>query len=275
VVATPMLLEPAGILSQATRLASIGIVVRSFELAVNWRVLREGDLLGWGGVATSPYAFGRFLQRTQAYPYCLLVMLVRGSVAGWCIWASYGTPTMFALLALLLAAQIYHNQRFATIFAASDHLFLVCLCALLFGSIPGASRGLQVGCLAFIAFQALLAYVVAAKHKLAKPHWRDGSRLTQVFQESAFRFPPLGRFFGGRPVAARIATWSIIVLHLSFPLSLVLPTPVFWLILAGGVLFHGTLAFTAGLHGFFWSFLSTYPALYFFHSWLAAKLYGG
>jgi hypothetical protein len=267
--------EAANTLSLSTRLASIGIVVRSFELVVSWRYLREANLLGWGGMATSRYSFGRFLQRLQAFPFCVLVPLIRGSIAAACIFVPYGTWAMTAMLALLFLAQIYHNHRFAPIFYAADHLLLVCLCAMCFGSIPEASNGLRVICLAFIAFQVLLAYSVTAKHKLSKPHWRDGSRLIQIFQESAFRFPPLGRFFGRRPTLARIATWAIITLHLSFPLCLVLPTPAFWLIIVGGVLFHGTLAFTAGLHVFFWAFSATYPALYYFHSLIAMRLYAG
>lgn len=267
--------EAADSLAWAVRLASIGIFVRSFEFVVNWRALRDNDLLGWGGVATSRYAIGRFLQRLQGYPFSVLVPLVRGCAAAAALFLPYGTVAMAVILGLLFLAQAYHNHRFATVYSTSEHLLLVCLCALLFGSLPGASKRLQVVCLAFIAFQVLMAYVATARHKVSKAHWRNGSRLIQIFQESAFRFPPLGRFFGRHPVVARISTWAIIALHLGFALCLVLPPAGFWIIIAGGVLFHGTLAFTGGLHGFFWAFVATYPALYYFHALIAARLHAG
>ncbi len=265
--------EVADLLALIVRLANIGIAVRSLELVVNWRVLRDSDLLGWGGVATSRSALGRMLQRLQGYPFCVGVPAVRGGAAVAAFFLPYGSLAMTVTLALLLLAQVYHNHRFVIVFAASEHLLLVLLCALFFGSLPSASLQLQVVCLGFIVFQAFVAYAAAAKHKLFTPHWRSGEQLIYVFEGSGFRFPPLGRFFRAHPDLARFATWAIITLHLSFPLGLVLPAPGFWLIIAGGMLFHGTLAVTTGLHGFFWTFVATYPAMYYFHALIAARLY--
>lgn len=261
-----------GFLEWVARLASVGIVVRTLEVLVNWPFLKNGELLGWGGIATSRFATLRFLQRLQSHPICVLALFARLGAALAVFAVPYGTPQMAVALAVLFLAQLYYNHRFATLSYAAEHLLLICLCALLFASLPGTSETFRGVCLGFIAFQAALAYTGTAKHKLAKSHWRDGTRLIQIFQESAHRFPPLGRFFGAHPRGAMLATWAVILLHLLFPISLVLPTPVFAAVIAGGLLFHGTLAFTMGLHGFFWTFAATYPALYFVHLRLGEML---
>lgn len=262
-------------LEWVARIASVGIVVRTLEVLANWPALKDGELLGWGGLATSRFTLLRFLQRLQGYPFCALGLFVRVLGAVSVFFLSYGTLGMMVALALLVLTQLYYNHRFEMLSYAAEHLRLTSLCALLFGALPGASERFRCLCLGFIAFQVALAYVGTAKSKLCSSYWRDGTRIIQIFQESAHRFPPLGRFFGAYPRVALLATWAVILLQLIFPVSLLLPPPAFAAVLAGGVLFHGTLAFTMGLHGFFWAFVATYPALYFFHARLAEMLYRG
>jgi hypothetical protein len=42
-----------------------------------------------------------------------------------------------------------------------------------------------------------------------------------------------------------------------------LPATLLWIFLATGILFHLTIALIMGLNTFFWSYISTYPAILF------------
>ena len=124
----------------------------------------------------------------------------------------------------------------------------------------------------FLAFRCMLAYVMAGLDKLKSPLWRDGTRLLQIYRDGNHRFPWIGNLMHRRLVLAAAGAWSVTLLELLFPLCLVLPPAGFWIFIAGGLLFHAMIAFTMGLHGFWWGFTATYPGVYFAHACIVAWL---
>ncbi len=267
--------DPRWMLALSTQLCCVGVILQSLEVIWNRRELRDDDLLGWSAPAGAPanpaVALARWLYR---YPACLGVLAVRAAAAGAVFFLPYGSAPVFALLGFLVVAQMYFNRRFFFIRGNSDHMKLVCLSAVCAGGLPWASPGLQAAALAFMAFQVGLAYVTSGYDKLRSPLWRDGTRLIQILEDGNYRFPPLNGRLRHHRRAVVACVWGVILLELLFPLCVVLPPAGFWLIIGGGIAFHASVGVTMGLHGFWWSFLATYPALYFVHAHVTA-LRGG
>ncbi len=262
------------ILSFVTQICCVGVTLQSLEVIWNWRELADGRLLGWTPskkpTANPVVMLVRVLYQS---PGSIGILTWRAAAALGCVFLPYGTVPVCGLLASLVVAQMYFNRRFSRLLGNCDTIALVCLCAALAGSFPSASPRLRAAALVFIAFQSALAYVLTGYDKLKSPLWRDGTRLVQILQDGNYRFPPLGDYLARHSGLVAACAWGVILLELLFPLCVILPPAGFWLFITGGLIFHASVAFMMGLHGFWWSFVSTYPALYFVHYSALSVLY--
>ncbi|HEY1107655.1 MAG TPA: hypothetical protein VGE76_03455 [Opitutaceae bacterium] len=263
---TPPTAEPAALLALSAQICCLGVLLQSLEVLWNWRELGPAGLLRWttSGIARNPAA--RVVRWLHRGPASRAILLARSAAALAGLFLPYGGVAMGCALGSLFLAQLYYNRRFFVIVSNADSMFLIVLAALAAAALPGASATLQAGALCFMAGHAAVAYFATGKNKLRAPTWRNGARLAQIMRDGGFRFAPLGAAFSRWPLIAAGSAWIVILLQLLFPLSLFLPSPVFWLFVAGGLLLHAGIAFTMGLHDFFWSFVSTYPALWFVHA---------
>lgn len=264
------------LLGLAQRIGCIGVLLQSTELLANRRELEEDGLLAEEATPPSPSTAGlarTFWRRLQRYPGCAWVLAARALLAVAGLFLPFGSPLTTTVLAGLLLAQLYYHRRFAIIGSDSDIMQLIGLGAVFVGGLPGGTPVMKAAALGFLACHVLIAYVASGFDKATSRRWRSGARVALTFQYSMYRLRPLGDFLASRPVVARAASGGVILLELLFPLCLVLPSPGFWIFLAAGLAFHATIAFTMGLHGFFWSFAAAYPGLYFVHGWVAAHLY--
>jgi hypothetical protein len=122
-----------------------------------------------------------------------------------------------------------------------------------------------------IALQGCLAYFTAGFAKLVSVPWRSGDAIAGI---SATRIygPGIARLIlADRPVLSVLLCWSVILTECVFPLCLVVPRPLALLMLAGGTLFHLAAGVTMGLNTFFWSFVATYPAIFWCHAQAHAR----
>jgi hypothetical protein len=126
----------------------------------------------------------------------------------------------------------------------------------------------------FIASQAALAYCASGVSKIRSKPWISGEAAFKIFNTYAYGTPRIASFLLHTPRIRVPLCWGIIAWECLFPISLLVPERVAWVILLLGILFHAFNAFIMGLNKFFWAFLSTYPAiLYCNHEatgWLAA-----
>jgi hypothetical protein len=117
-----------------------------------------------------------------------------------------------------------------------------------------------------IAVQTLFCYLSNGVIKMLEPDWRSGANLKTLFQLAGYSRPVVSRW--AARVDAAVFRWlsmGVICWELS---AMVAPlVPGVWLdaFLAIGICFHLTVAFVIGLNTFFWTFLSTYPAIIFLH----------
>ena len=182
--------NPAALLAVSARICCLGIAINSLELASHWRELRDYHLLGWQGPGSSTNPVRCWLQRSQQYPLCLLILLWRAGASCACLFLPYPSAATAWLLASLFVAQMYYNRRFFDVFSNSDNMVLICLASILAGAWPASSPRLQTAALFFLTFQSLLAYLNSGQDKLLTSRWRNGVQLTRIFLESSHKFPP-------------------------------------------------------------------------------------
>lgn len=202
-------------------------------------------------------------------PAVQIILLIRAGLAAMILLAPSAWHSLELLTGLLLG-QLYFNRRFYDIVSNADAMFFTCLLGLWVGYLPGASHRAQAAGLLFIAIYVLMAYFSTGWSKLTSAHWRNGTRLTQLFQQGGRGFAPVGRLLAPTRPWPILVTWSVILLELAFPLAPVLPSPLFYAMLGAGLCFHAAVAVTMGIHDFFWAFSATYPALWFAHRLIGA-----
>jgi hypothetical protein len=136
------------------------------------------------------------------------------------------------------------------------------------------SRAAPIG-VWFIASQAALAYCASGVSKILSRPWTSGEAAFKIFNTYAYGTPRIASFLLRTPRMRVPLCWGIIAWECLFPISLLVPVRVAWVILIVGMFFHAFNAFIMGLNKFFWAFLSTYPAiLYCNHEaagWLATS----
>jgi hypothetical protein len=122
----------------------------------------------------------------------------------------------------------------------------------------------KAGCLWFIGLQALLSYMTAGIVKVRSAAWRGGTALENTFQGARFRNEPLGHALRKHPLVAKALCWSVIVFECAFALLVVMGPRTCFIVLVAGIFFHLAVALVMGLNSFLWSFIATYPAVFFF-----------
>ena len=150
----------------------------------------------------------------------------------------------------------------------SDRMGLLALwCLVLTRLLPvPALKDLAFG---YLGAQLLLSYVISGGVKVVNPDWRSGRALRDVFQVSAYPVAENLRGLAERPRLLRAMSWAVMGFELVFPLTL-LWRPALIAGLVAAATFHLANACLFGLNRFFWTWLSTYPAIL----WLQGRLFG-
>jgi hypothetical protein len=116
----------------------------------------------------------------------------------------------------------------------------------------------------FICFQVLLAYFTSGFAKLISPIWRSGKAVTAIVNTMTYGNKFLASFLFKYSALSKILCWSIIVFECGFPIFVFTGTQTTIIFMAIGVVFHFFISIFMRLNSFFWTFVSTYPAILFF-----------
>jgi hypothetical protein len=247
------------------RICSIGLLIDTLEQLDGRRALEDG-LYSWTILRRRLDRAPRLL-RDAADLLCtgssrpvifLLSRLPALVVVAW--WPIHSVPFAVAL-STLLVTQLYHFLRRCSFgILGSDQMNLVVI-----GSswlcIVVAPKAAAAG-LWFMTVQSCLSYAVNGAAKLAAPKWRSGRAMPAIFATHSFGHPTVLRMLVAMPRLNRFLCWLVIVWECSFPLVLVVASPVRLGILATGIFFHAMIAVTMGIHLFIWAFIATYPAIW-------------
>jgi hypothetical protein len=174
----------------------------------------------------------------------------------------YALPLV--LPGLLVVSAVLYLRAFVAMAGADQFntilLFLLTPCTLF------PSPALQAISLVAIAGQVIICYFSNGLVKALAPGWWDGSHLKTLLQTGNFSRKWAARFAAVTDTSIfRLLGSMIVIWELSAVLALFLPLPLLWAYLGIGILFHLINAVVMGLNTFFWSFVSSYPAILF--SW--------
>lgn len=171
------------------------------------------------------------------------------------------TPAVLALWVLGL----WQLHRFHGPYnGGSDKMIMLALTALGLAHLWPDWADLAV---AYLAVQVILSYLVSGWIKIVSPDWRSGRALQRVFAQSNYPASAALRGWADHPRLLLMASWSVILFELAFPLGLLRPE-LLYLALALAAVFHLANACLLGLNRFFWAWISTYPAVI----WLQGQL---
>lgn len=171
-------------------------------------------------------------------------------------------PNIAAIVALILI-QLLIASRFRGAFnGGSDAMTVVLLTGLAIAAL--SPRFLHAGLL-YIAVFATFSYVAAGISKIKNKSWWSGAALKSYVLDSNYDVPALLKKTFRTPWASFVLSWSLLFFELSLPLCFATGRGIsVWL--AAALLFHLVTFAAIGLNRFFWVWISTYPALYFFYS---------
>jgi hypothetical protein len=147
----------------------------------------------------------------------------------------------------------------------SDQMMLVVLWPLFLYSLHPTETVLNLA-FGFICAQLCLSYFTSGGVKLISPIWRQGGAIKSILSTRSYGSARLSAFLLKHKVIAGAACWTVIVYEIVGPLLIWLDPKICIAFIAAGVIFHFSIAFFMGLNIFFWSFISTYPAVYYFAS---------
>ena len=178
-----------------------------------------------------------------------------------------GLWTPLACLGLMILA-IANLHRFNGPYnGGSDRMGLLILISLTLAQLlPTDLAELAFG---YLAMQLVLSYFMSGWVKITNPDWRTGRALADVFRFSAYPVSEELRGLAERPKLLWLASWSVMILELAFPMSLLTP----WSLAVALILtacFHLANACLFGLNRFLWIWLAAYPSII----WLQDRLSG-
>ena len=246
-------------------LVLLGVIVADVEQLAEPEQLRPSGLYSWAVLRTArPWTvagpLARPLESILEVPGVLVLLGLRVGLAVLTL-ATWGTPVGEAALAGVLAAGLLVHVRNLYGMDGSDQMQSIVLTALVvYGLAPTATgRALAFG---FIAAQSILSYLASGYAKLISPTWRSGAAVLGVMNTRSYGGPILARAVGRRRGVSRAICWATIVFECFMPFLVFLGHGPCLAFIAAGIAFHAGIALTMGLNIFFWSFVATYPALY-------------
>jgi hypothetical protein len=204
-----------------------------------------------------------------SYPAVLILFGLRLLTAIFILYSLYAGRQPSPAVLLLCLLGLLASLRHAYSDNGSDQLANIVLMTLSINILTGnagPTRGISI---VFIAFQASLAYLTAGIFKATNANWRNGQHLQGILSTEVFGNGSLKHVLDGVPYAYQTVSATLILSEISLGVSPFLPPGPCLVILGVGALFHFGVALIMGFNTFFWTFLATYPAIYF----VAGKLH--
>jgi len=185
--------------------------------------------------------------------------LIFGLRLGFCLLLLSGSFTGVALVGLIGLSVVILWRFQGPYNGGSDRMGLLILwCVALAQAMP--TPVWQERVFGYLAVQLILSYFVSGKVKLMNPEWRSGQALADVFAFSVYPVSEGLRQWAHSPRLLWVASWSVILFEVVFPLALINQTLLI-IALCLAAMFHFANACLFGLNRFFWTWIAAYPSI--------------
>lgn len=197
------------------------------------------------------------------------LVLLLGADSRWAITVGWG-----------LAAATTSFTRWRTRYGGEDgadqmlSIISTALAAGLLLDLGTSTDGLDALALYFVGAQGCLAYATAGIAKLVSPQWRSGAAIRGVLATRTHGMSAPAHLVRRWPLLAVTACWTTIVFEAAFAVAPVLPGAALLVLFGVAASFHAVVAVTMGLNGFFWAFITTYPAIWYLNEAVTGFLDG-
>lgn len=258
-------MEPHALLHITQILVSIGVAILALETLAEHRLFSSTGLYAWNVLSTNIWwtqsrIGSTVLNALLQYPGFLVLVSLQFAAAlmllsGWFPeWALAAVAVMLAVHMLFL----FRNQYGLD---GSDQMMLLVLAAVFVYQLHPTSGMLTI-VFGFLTGQVLLSYLTSGIAKAISPVWRSGAAIVGILNTDSYGARLMARFLHKHGWAARAVCWGVLGYECCALLALIHPTVALGFIVIGAVL-HLAIGVCMGLNVFFWSFTSTYPALYY------------
>lgn len=247
----------------STILVMIGIVIGDVEFLAQPGQLRGAGFYSWEVLRTTrPWtAVGRtaaIADRVLDAP-AVLALFAAQLMAGALAIAGLGPIAIW--IGVTLTVNLVFHLRNTYGLDGSDQMQTIVLASLLLFYLAPTETA-RAAAICFIGAQAVLSYLTAGFAKAISPVWRSGEAVRGVLNTSSYGGPLCARVVTCHPELSRVACAGTLVFECGLPLLVFVSPTACAVFLTAGIAFHVGIASTMGLNLFFWSFVSTYPALY-------------
>lgn len=257
----------ATLLALTQILISIAVAIQALETLAARRLFASAGLYDWDVLSTNARwtktgVAGAALNAVLHCPVFLVftslqlvasLVLLSGQLPEWSLTA---VAVMLAVHMLFLLRNQYGVD-------GSDQMMLLVLAALFAYHLHPTGVMLTIT-FGFVVAQLMLSYLTSGIAKALSPTWRRGDAVALILNTRSYGSRVLSQFLLCHRWAALLACWGVVCYECCGPV-LVWTHPVAALaFIAIGTMLHLMIGLSMGLNIFFWSFTSTYPAVYYF-----------
>jgi hypothetical protein len=263
------LFKPEDTLRLILLIISPQLLISSLEALYNHSIYKKGQLLSWAYVKRNKKIFTlnpsveKISDLLFSYPNSLFLIAAKLMLTVAMIFFVVNQKTFNAGIILTTSFTILISLRDTYSNNGSDQLTGIILIALSIVALRPNSEIVKYAAIFFIAFQSILSYATSGIYKLINAGWRNGENLRAILSTEVFGNRRIKKLMDKLPNSYILASFTIMFGEIFLSISFLLPPPLCLFVLATGVLFHLSVAIAMGLNTFLWTFVSTYPAIYF------------
>lgn len=259
---------------------AISVTISALEYVALFREFQRGGAFCWRFIEYELHGTGNPLSsavdtllRGRAMT-CVLAFraLCGGGLLLICFLTPQDLGISILVLAGVLGSGVLLHYRCTFGLEGGDFMSTIVAAGLLIAALPQSSGAWRIIGLGFIAAESSLCYFSSGVAKVLSPSWRSGLALYGIVRTGTFGHRAVALQLRNRRSLNLVLCWTVILFELAFPLVLLVPSRVMILVLVAGAAFHITNAFVMGLNTFCWSFLATYPALWYCHTYISDSM---
>lgn len=254
-------------LSWVQKLVSIAVLLQTIEVLLLKDVMSEKGTWKWSLIqkdfAIFPRTIARIFDWLLRPDHFELILWIRLALSVLFFFVFHPFVGLFLFFSTCLISWRWRG----TFNGGSDFMTLIVLGVLVIAAFAVASPSIQTGCLLYLGLQTASSYFISGFTKIKHANWRQGFALTGFLNLAVYNLPKgLGWILKNRR-GAKGLSWGVMIFECLFPLALTSPKySLVFIVAAIGFHFANWACF--GLNRFLWSWLPTYPALYYCSLWL-------
>jgi len=247
-----------------TKIIGCAVLLQGLELLLIHRTFASDGIWRWETLRKEFEIFPGFvrwlLNLALDYPRFLVVVL--GQVAGGIALLVVPQPHAEIFIGLLITTGLIALRWRGTFNGGADYMTILVLLMLAIETLFRGSATVRLGCLWYLAVQAVLSYFSSGAVKLRSGDWWSGRALQRFLSSPPYDPPAFFVSLSKSPHMMRLGSWTILAFEASFPFALVGPRACA-AFLCAALVFHVLNFATFGLNRFIFAWGAAYPALYY------------